>query len=482
MSRTQASTSMPVGTHQDPRMPRLGGVAGFNEFIQGQWGAPNRTVPVVDGAADAAAAHRARLSEAMPGQSIVVAGGRAPVRVNDNDYDFRPHSDFAWLTGCNAQDAVLIMTPSGAGHDATLFLPRPFVPGEEGFYASAARGELWVGPVPGLAEWQDALGVQVKDIEELSGALGRLNDAQITGHALRPAALDAVRNPDSAELARVLSELRMIKDAWEIAQLRGAVDSTIEGFEATVREIPRAIADGGERWLQGTFDRIARTRGNGVGYSTIVGSGAHAPTLHWVRTDGPVLRDELLLLDMGVEANSYYTADVTRTFPASGTFSDVQRRVHDLVERSHRAGMDAVQPGRAWGDFFHASMEVLAQGLADWDLLPVSVDEALSPTGQQHRRWIVCGIGHHLGLDVHDCAHSSYEAHQGSPLSAGVVMTVEPGLYFHANDLAVPPELRGIGVRLEDDLLVTETGAEILSAALPLDADGIEAWMARVQA
>src|SRR5690606_13632006 len=117
---------------------------------------------------------------------------------------------------------------------------------------------------------------------------------------------------------------------------------TIDGFAATVREIPNAVSGGGERWLQGTFDRHARTVGNGPGYATIVGSGAHAPTLHWVRCDGAVGEDELLLLDMGVETNAFYTADITRTFPASGTFSETQRAVHDLVERSHRAGLDAV--------------------------------------------------------------------------------------------------------------------------------------------
>jgi Xaa-Pro aminopeptidase len=196
-----------------------------------------------------------------------------------------------------------------------------------------------------------------------------------------------------------------------------------------------------------------------------------------VRCDGPVLRDELLLLDMGVEVNSYYTADVTRTFPASGRFSPAQRQVHDLVEKAHRAGLAAVAPGRPFTDFHHAAMEVIAQGLADWGLLPVSVDEALSDEGQHHRRYLVCGIGHHLGLDVHDCARSSEEAYQGGVMAPGMVLTVEPGLYFHAHDLTVPPELRGIGVRIEDDLLVTSEGTEVLSSALPLDADGLEKWM-----
>jgi Xaa-Pro aminopeptidase len=406
---------------------------------------------------------------------LVVAGGRAPVRVNDCFHDFRPHSDFAWLTGCTAEDAVLVMTPAGSGHDATLYLPAPFGPGEEGFFANATYGELWVGPAPRLADWQRELDLPVRDLAELAHAVSGASGPLVGGHRDRPAALD--RMPDSAELTRVLSELRMVKDAWEVEQLRRAVDATVRGFRQTVLEIPTAIDAGGERWLQGTFDRAARTYGNGPGYATIVGSGPHAPTLHWVRADGPVLPEELLLLDMGVEVRSLYTADVTRTFPASGTFSDVQRQVHDLVERAHRAGLAAVGPGRPFGDFFQASMEVVASGLHDWGLLPVSVDEALSPGGQQHRRWLVCGIGHHLGLDVHDCSRASYEAYQGGTLEPGVVMTVEPGLYFHANDLAVPPELRGIGVRLEDDVLVTGTGSEVLSAALPIDAAGIEAWM-----
>ena len=180
---------------------------------------------------------------------------------------------------------------------------------------------------------------------------------------------------------------------------------------------------------------------------------------------------------MGVERRSGYTADVTRTLPASGRFTATQRGVHDLVERAHRAGLAAVAPGRPWTDFHAACMEVLAQGLHDWGLLSVSVDEALSPAGQQHRRYIVCGVGHHLGIDVHDCASSSYAAYQGATMQPGMALTVEPGLYFHAFDETVPPELRGVGVRLEDDILVTATGSDILSAALPIDATGIEEWM-----
>lgn len=483
-SETAKTFSMPASTTPDPRLPRLANVAAFTEYMSQGWGTPDRTPPVVAGAATAAALHRTKVSASFAGKALVVGAGTAPVRSNDCYYDFRPHSDFYWLSGASIEGAVVVLTPSGNGHEAVLYIPAPFYPGDPGFFANAAQGEMWVGSAPDFPDWSAALGLPVKSLAELDAGIvaamraatatlgaGGLDSALLTRHGIDAA----------GELGRELSILRMIKDDWEIAQLREAVDHTINGFAAVLAEVPTAISGRGERWLQGTFDRHARSYGNGVGYATIVGSGKHAPTLHWVRCDGPVLEEELLLLDMGVETNSFYTADVTRTFPASGTFSPIQKQVHDLVEKSHRAGLAAVGPGKPWTDFHNASMEVIANGLSDWGLLPVSVDEALSPEGQQHRRYLVCGVGHHLGLDVHDCAQSSYESYQGALMAPGMVLTVEPGLYFHEHDLTVPPELRGIGVRLEDDIVVTDSGSDVISAALPLDAAGIESWMKAAQ-
>ncbi|GAB3891663.1 hypothetical protein GCM10029964_065200 [Kibdelosporangium lantanae] len=289
--------------------------------------------------------------------------------------------------------------------------------------------------------------------------------------------LDALVGNHSDELRRVLSELRRIKDSWEIGQLRAAVDATVTGFADVARELDTAVRGGGERWLQGTFDRRARTAGNGPGYASIVAAGPHSPVLHWTRCDGPVPEDGVLLLDAGVELDTLYTADVTRTFPVAGGFSDAQRRVYDLVHKSHLAALAEVRPGQRYKAFHEAAMRVLAEGLHDWGLIPGSVDKALAPDGQFHRRYIVCGVGHFLGLDVHDCAQSRREAYIGGTLETDMVLTVEPGLYFHPNDLTVPPELRGIGVRIEDDVLVTETGVEILSDALPIDPDGITQWV-----
>ena len=452
-----AGTQQPRPAYAGTRPPRLADHSpGFLAGIGRGWAARDVPAPVDEAAAKAAMSHRARLSARFPGRTLVLSAGGARHRNGDADYAFRPDSDFVWATSCQAEGAVLVMRHRPGGHDAVLYLTPPAQPGEHDFFASAAHGELWVGPSAGLAAWAAALDLPVRPLAEYD----------IPAGAVPP-----------AELAEVVSDLRMVKDDWEIAQLREAVGHTVGGFAAVAAEVPHALAAGlGERWLQGTFDRHARTFGNGPGYSTIVGSGEHAPVLHWVRCDGPVRPGEVLLLDMGVEANSLYTADVTRTIPVGGGFTPAQRQVHDLVEAAHRAGMDRVRPGALYSDFHFAAMEVLARGLADWGLLPVSVDEALAPHGQQHRRYVVCGIGHHLGLDVHDCGASEYEQYHGAPLAPGMVLTVEPGLYFHAHDETVPPELRGIGVRLEDDLLVTATGHDVLSGALPIDAAGLERW------
>ncbi|MFC6707646.1 aminopeptidase P family protein [Flexivirga alba] len=455
-------------------LPRLSETSGFLADIRQGWRTEKRDPAVVSGAAAAAAAHRERLAAALPGRVIVVGAGRSPVRNDDCNYEFRAHSDFLWLIGAPIESAVVVIRTTGGRPDATLYLPPPAKPGSAGFFSDIIHGELWTGPVPGIADWADALGLDVRPLDDVAGLLESEPSVLVGGFV--DEGLGVIRPVGDTTLGETLSRLRMIKDEWEIAQLRSAVDITIDGFRAVGAELPTAVRGGGERWLQGTFNRHARTFGNDVGYGTIVATGRNAAVLHWTRCDSALGERDALLLDMGVEGKAFYTADVTRTIPVAGEFTPEQRMVHDLVERSHRAGLDAVRPGRTFQDFHHRSMEVIAQGLADWGMLPVSVDEALSRDGQQHRRFIVCGIGHHLGLDVHDCSTSTTADYQDAALQPGMVLTVEPGLYFHANDEQVPPELRGIGVRIEDDLVVTESGIDVLSDALPIDAAGLERW------
>jgi Xaa-Pro aminopeptidase len=187
---------------------------------------------------------------------------------------------------------------------------------------------------------------------------------------------------------------------------------------------------------------------------------------------------DLLLLDAGVESDELYTADVTRTLPVSGRFTPDQRRLYDLVHRAQQAAIAEVRPGAAFLAPHRAAMRVLAEGLEELGILTVSAGAALAEDVQAHRRYTLHGTSHMLGLDVHDCAHARDEEYRGGALRPGHVLTVEPGLYFQPDDLTVPEGLRGIGIRIEDDVLVTEDGCRVLSGTLPSDPDEVERWMA----
>jgi Xaa-Pro aminopeptidase len=275
--------------------------------------------------------------------------------------------------------------------------------------------------------------------------------------------------------------MRLVKDAWELEQLQEACDITTLGFADSVREWDDVLKYG-ERWLEGTFFRRARTMGNDLGYDSIVAGGKHATTLHWTENSGVITPGELVLLDMGVEGGNLYTADVTRTLPVDGTFTSVQRDLYSLVLQAQQAGIDAVRPGADFQDPHRAAMHVLAHGLEDLGLLPVPAEEALSPESKVYTRWTLHSTSHMLGIDVHDCAAASDESYKHGPLKAGMVLTVEPGLYFQEDDLLVPEELRGIGIRIEDDIVVTETGSRNLSESLPRDPGAVEEWMAGLRA
>jgi Xaa-Pro aminopeptidase len=284
------------------------------------------------------------------------------------------------------------------------------------------------------------------------------------------------------ELIEASSELRLVKDGWEIDQMKDAIAATIEGFERVVRALPEAVATPrGERVVEAAFETGARVKGNGVGYETIAAAGPHATTLHWIHNTGPVREGELLLLDAGVEVDSLYTADLTRTIPVNGRYTDVQRKVWEAVVDAADAAFEVAVPGSLFRDVHDAAMRVIAERLEEWGLLPVSAEEALSPEGQQHRRWMVHGTSHHLGIDVHDCAQARSALYMDGRLEPGMIFTIEPGIYFKPEDLAVPEEYRGIGCRCEDDVLITAGGNVNLSAALPRRADAIEHWMATLR-
>jgi Xaa-Pro aminopeptidase len=474
----------------------------FKKFIVEGWTSYPTQLPDQLPAAAWARRQRERVSAQFPGERLVIPAGGLKVRSNDTDYRFRPHSAFARLTGFGTDrepDAVLVLEPTDSGHDATLYFEPRAPRDSEEFYAGSRFGELWVGRRPSLEEMSALCDIPCATISDLPEQL-RKNGDTISLRVL-PADLDheirrvieeirdsrpatevdqerATSEESDHEFAVALSELRLIKDAYEIGEMREACRQTAAAFEAVVAGIPEAVRRGrGERWVEGIFGLHARHVGNAVGYDTIAAAGEHACTLHWIRNDGELREGELLLLDAGIELDSLYTADVTRTLPINGTFSAEQRMVYDAVFEAQQAGIAAARPGAQFSDVHKAAIAVLARHLDAWGLLPVSVEESLGEQGGQHRRWMVHGTSHHLGIDVHDCAQARVENYREGILQPGMIITVEPGLYFKPDDDLVPDALRGIGVRIEDDILITAEGNENLTAMLPRSSADVEAWV-----
>ena len=452
--------------------------------------APAMPHPARPDSAPAAAHRRARLSVQFPGVLIVVAAGALRPRANDSHYPFRASSAFTWLTGETVEGAVLVMTPTPSGHDCALYV-REYAPaGDIGYFASRSHGAVWVGNVPSSADTEATLGISTRSLAQLSRDLDKWADhdaATLPGH--EPDVDRLLPRAEGQRLGEVIDELRLVKDDWEIARLQDACAATARGFIDVARELPAVLARPdlrGERWLEGTFWRRARLEGNEVGYTSIVGAGDHATTLHWWRNHGSVLDGQLLLADMGIETDELYTADITRTMPVNGVWTAPQRRVYSAVLEAQTAGINEVKAG---GDFLgahRAAMWVLADHLHSWGLIDVGAeiacgDDLERPGAGAHRRYTLHSTSHMLGIDVHDCEMARDQTYRDGPLGAGNVLTVEPGLYFQRNDRSVPTELRGIGVRIEDDILVTNGDAVNLSAALPRDPDELTAWMRDAQ-
>lgn len=488
-------------------------------FISAGWsprppGTPDRA-PV----ADFAATRRDAVSQRFAGERLVVPAGGLKVRSNDCDYVFRPHTAFAYLTGFGGDrepDAVLVLEPreesDGGGHEAVLYF-RPWGGRDtDEFFSDSRYGEFWVGARPTLEDVEAQFGDTARHIDELADAVGK-DAGKLTVRVVRDAdpdvaaLVDAARTANSTEtstqesqegdvtettavdldeeLAAFLSTLRLVKDEWEVEQMRAAVAATHLGFDEVVAHLrDAAVKERGERWVEGLFGLHARHEGNGVGYDSICASGDHATTLHWIKNTGPVRDGDLLLLDAGVEVDALYTADITRTLPVDGTFNETQRRIYDAVYAAQQAAMAVIRPGVTFSEIHEAAVRVITEHLHEWGFLPEGVDVEASldkEHGQYHRRWMCHGTSHHLGLDVHDCALATRADYSDAELKPGMILTVEPGLYFKADDGLVPEAFRGTGARIEDDILVTEDGYENLSAALPRTADDVEAWIARLQ-
>ncbi len=429
------------------------------------------------------------LSKMFPGELLLIPTGHMKVRANDTYYSFRPSTDFYYLTGNMEPDCVLALVPEAGGkHRDVLFVePNPGKT-DATFFTDRIKGELWEGARLGVPESRARYGIaDTRALPELEAFVKSSVNVAVDGFRILrnqsaplegwvgQGAVDQTRRDEAFTTS--LSEMRLIKDSDEIKELASAVNATHRGFEDVIRRLKTAKT---ERELEGVFFTRARMEGNDVGYGSIVASGSHGCTLHWKKNDGNLRKGDLLLLDAGIEGNSLYTADITRTLPISGKYNPAQKQIYGLVLEAQRAALKAVRPGNDFMEPNRAAMKVLAHGLEDLGILPTSAAEALRDENQFYKRYSLHNVSHMLGLDVHDCAAARAENYKYGKLEPGMVLTVEPGLYFQVDDLTVPAKYRGIGIRIEDDVVVTTKGCKNLSAGIPTEIKDVEAWMKRL--
>jgi Xaa-Pro aminopeptidase len=460
--------------------------AGMAEFIKQGWASTPLLELSPDPVIPYARTRQKTLSAHYAGVRLVIPAGRLKVRSNDTDYKFRAHSAFTWLTGITASDGVpdsaLVFEPTTSGHEVYLYTHPRSDRNSEGFFTNSKHGEFWIGRRMTLEETAIKYGMATRDIQSIGEILNSDIDTVILrGVDKRLDKQVSKEKKREKNLLTILDELRLIKDAFEVKEMQKAIGATIRGFADCVRALPAAKSvSRGERIIEAAFFGRARLEGNELGYDTIAASGSHACILHWTRNDGAVRNGDLILIDAGVEAESLYTADITRTIPVNGKFTPEQRELYLLVYNAQRAGFAAIKPGVPFKAVHEAAQAVLAKGLEELGVLPVSAEESLKPDAGYHRRWTVHGTCHMLGLDVHDCANAREENYRKGVIEEGMIFTVEPGLYIHEDDELFPEKYRGIGIRIEDDILVTRNGCEILSRSLPSHPDEIEVWMANI--
>ncbi len=412
---------------------------------------------------------------------VIVPAAAERIRSRDTHYPYRQDSDLLYLTGFPEPEAVLALIP-GRRHGEAILFCRERDPEREG----------WDGPRVGPEGAVQAFGVDdaypITDLDDILPGLleGRSRvyyhfgrdvefDLKLIGwlNRVRAQVRSGAQPPhEFLELGHLLDELRLFKDAGELKLMQKAADVSVAAHEAAMRAARPGIA---EYELQAELEYVFRRHAGLPAYNSIVGAGANACVLHYNANSGAARDGELVLIDAGAEVQGY-AADITRTFPVNGRFSPAQRALHDLVGQAHAAALATARPGEVWDAIHEAAVATLAEGLLRLGLLKGKLEKVIADGS--YKRFYRHKTGHWLGLDVHDVGDYRVDG-QSRVLEPGMVFTIEPGLYVDANDTTVDAKWRGIGIRTEDDVLVTKDGARMLTAALARSADEIEAFMAR---
>lgn len=427
------------------------------------------------------ASRRQHLMQAVgPDAAVILPAAIHHHRNRDSEYRFRQHSNFYYLTGFAEPEAVLVLLPGRSDGEFVLFCrPRDremeiwngYRAGPEGAVANFAADQAFV-----INELAQRLPELLAGRRQIHAPMGEhpAFEQQLT-HVLvglRARSRAGVAAPLSLQvLDATLSEQRLIKSAAEIALMQRAADISAQGhIRAMQLAAPGRYEYELEAELQHEFLRNGCTA---PAYNSIVGSGHNACILHYNDNNKMLADGDLVLIDAGGELD-HYAADITRTFPANGRFNAPQRALYDVVLAAQLAAINCVKPGASWQAPHDAAVRVLSQGLLDLGLLKGSIDDVIEQG--LFRRFYMHRTGHWLGMDVHDVGDYQVNGNW-RPLQAGMVLTVEPGLYIAPDDETVDQQWRGIGIRIEDDVVVTDSGNHVLTAAAPKTVAAIEALM-----
>jgi Xaa-Pro aminopeptidase len=412
--------------------------------------------------------------------AAVIPTARAKVKNHDTEFRFRPDSDFWWLTGFDEPDSVLVLLPAldAQTKDRSVLFLRDkkrdeevwsgirlgvaAAPFELGIDAAHPVQELWTKLAELLRGYERVVyrtGLDETRDREMLATIARMR-AQVRATWIAP--------QEIVDTAPVLHELRLFKSEDELAVMRRAAEVTARAHIAAMRETAPGVRENEiEALIEYTFRRAGA---NGPAYGTIVAGGANACTLHYVRNDRVLADGDLLLIDAGAEFD-YYACDVTRTFPVNGRFSAEQRALYEVVLGAQLAAIERCRPNEPFQAVHDTALRVLVEGLIEHGLLAGPLDQALAK--ETYKRFYMHRTSHWLGLDVHDCG-AYVVAGETRALAPGMVLTVEPGLYVAEDDTTVEERWRGIGIRIEDDVLVTVDGNEVLTRAIPKTIDELE--------
>ena len=415
----------------------------------------------------------------------IISSARETTRSNDTHYRFRQDSDFYYLTGFEEPEAIAVIAPGHKEHPYTLFV-RPRDPEREvwdGRRAGVEGAQTKYGASAAFAvtEFNEKLNEVLNGVTNLYYRIGNGNpdlDETIITQIRRMRAMGrrGISPPQAIiDTGSILHEMRLIKSDEEIEIMQRAADIAAEGH----REAMKAARPGMMEYeIEALIEYVFRRSGAAApAYTSIVGGGVNATILHYVNNDARLRDGDLLLIDAGAEYQGY-ASDITRTFPINGRFTQAQREVYELVLKAQESCVEMARPGVTMDELKKHSIEILTEGMVRLGLLEGEPEKLIAE--EKYKQFYMHGLGHYLGLDVHDVGpYYARDTKQGRPLSPGVVITVEPGIYIAADTENIPEQYRGIGIRIEDDVLITEEGNRVLTSAAPKQIEEIEQLMAR---